>query len=123
MDNLYFDISGPVLLAADSPIEAEFVWTLRNVGIDHVLLGSDYPQMGLDDAMDALEKLDLTDEEKATIRAGNALKLLGRQERACTTAAIPAKAEMTIKGGLPTPSLAPLRDEPGDRRGGFRPDI
>src|SRR5690606_27582592 len=39
-DNLYFDISGPVLLA-DSPLEAEFVWTLRNVGIDHVLLGSD----------------------------------------------------------------------------------
>src|SRR3546814_413951 len=82
MDNLYFDISGPVLLAADSPIEAEFVWTLRNVGIDHVLLGSDYPQMGLDDAVDALEKLDLTDEEKAKIRAGNARKLLGRQERA-----------------------------------------
>lgn len=78
MDNLYFDISGPVLLAADSPIEAEFVWTLRNVGIDHVLLGSDYPQMGLDDAVDALEKLDLTDEEEAKIRAGNALKLLGR---------------------------------------------
>src|SRR5690606_22795002 len=47
MDNLYFDISGPVLLAADSPIEAEFVWTLRNVGIDHVLLGSDHPQMSL----------------------------------------------------------------------------
>ena len=82
MDNLYFDISGPVLLAADSPIEAEFVWTLRNVGIDHVLLGSDYPQMGLDDAVDALEKLDLTDEEKAKIRAGNALRLFGRQESA-----------------------------------------
>src|SRR3546814_531508 len=82
MDNLYFDISCPLLMAADSPIEAEFDWTLRNVGIDHVLLGSDYPQMGLDDAMDALEKLDLTDKEKAKIRAGNALKLLGRQERA-----------------------------------------
>lgn len=78
MDNLYFDISGPVLLAADSPIEAEFVWTLRNVGIDHVLLGSDYPQMGLDDTVDALEKLDLTDEEKSKIRFGNAHRLFGR---------------------------------------------
>src|SRR3546814_2332350 len=81
MDNLYFDISGPVLLAADSPIETEFVWTLRNVGIDHVLLGSDYPQMGLEDEGDAMEKLDLTDAEKATIRDGKARQLLGRKDR------------------------------------------
>jgi len=78
MDNLYFDISGPVLLAADSPIEAEFVWTLRNVGVDHVLLGSDYPQMGLGAMADALERLDLTDEEKDRIRVGNARRLFDR---------------------------------------------
>ena len=35
---IYFDISGTVQLAADSPIEEEFVWTLRNIGIDQVLL-------------------------------------------------------------------------------------
>lgn len=78
MDNLYFDISATVLAVADSPIEAEFVWTLRNVGIDHVLLGSDYPQIGLGATVDALERLDLTDEEKAKIRSGNAHKLFGR---------------------------------------------
>lgn len=78
MDNVNFDISGPVLLAADSPIEDEFVWTLRNVGIDHVLLGSDYPQMTLAKMADALERLDLTDEEKAKIRSGNARRLFGR---------------------------------------------
>ncbi|TDK21566.1 amidohydrolase [Luteimonas aestuarii] len=78
MDNLYFDISATVLAVADSPIEAEFVWTLRNVGIDHVLLGSDYPQIGLGETVDALERLDLTDEEKAKIRSGNARKLFGR---------------------------------------------
>lgn len=76
-DNIYFDISGPLHLAADSPIEAEFVWTLRNVGIDHVLLGSDYPQLGLGKAVDALERLGLSDEEKDKIRSGNARKLLG----------------------------------------------
>jgi uncharacterized protein len=78
MDNLNFDISGTVLMAADSPLEAEFVWTLRNVGIDHVLLGSDYPQMGLGKTVDALERLDLTAEEKAKIRSGNARRLFGR---------------------------------------------
>ncbi|GGK03024.1 amidohydrolase family protein [Luteimonas terricola] len=77
MDNLYFDISGPLLLVPGSPIEDEFVWTLRNVGIDHVLLGSDYPQMGLGAAVDALERLDLTGAEKEKIRRGNAARLFG----------------------------------------------
>lgn len=78
MNNLNFDISGAVLMAADSPLEAEFIWTLRNVGMDHVLLGSDYPQIGLGKTVDALERLDLTEEEKAKIRSGNARRLFGR---------------------------------------------
>jgi predicted TIM-barrel fold metal-dependent hydrolase len=64
--------------AADSPLEAEFVWTLRNAGIDHVLLGSDYPQMTLGKTVDALERLDLRVEEKARIGSGNARRLFGR---------------------------------------------
>jgi predicted TIM-barrel fold metal-dependent hydrolase len=76
-DNIYFDISATVILVADSPLEPEFVWTLRNVGIDHVLLGSDYPQFTLGKAVEALDKLELTAEEKAKIRAGNARRLFG----------------------------------------------
>lgn len=76
-DNIYFDISAGVVLAADSPIEAEFVWTIRNVGVDHMLLASDFPQISLPKTIEAFEKLDLTAEEKAKIRAGNARKLLG----------------------------------------------
>ena len=77
MDNIYFDISGIVVLAADSPIEDEFVWTLRNVGIDQVLLGSDYPQYSLSQTLDALERLSLAESEKAKIRYTNARRLLG----------------------------------------------
>lgn len=76
-NNVYFDISGASHLAADSPIEAEFIWTLRNVGIDHLLLGSDYPQLPLSSALDALERLDLTEDEKQRIRYGNAQRLFG----------------------------------------------
>ena len=76
-ENIYFDLSGTAVLAADSPIEAEFVWTLRNVGIEHVLFGSDYPQMSVATTLDALNRLGLTDAEKAAIRYGNAQKLLG----------------------------------------------
>ncbi|NZA26572.1 amidohydrolase family protein [Luteimonas sp. SJ-92] len=83
MDNVYFDLSGPLHLAAGSPIEDEFVWTLRNVGIDRVMLGSDYPQMSLARALEALERLDLDESEKAAIRYGNAQRLfdLGASDR------------------------------------------
>jgi predicted TIM-barrel fold metal-dependent hydrolase len=77
LNNINFDISGTVLLAADSPIEAEFVWTLRNVGIEHVMLGSDYPQLSIARTVEAFEKLDLTREEKALIRNENARRILG----------------------------------------------
>jgi predicted TIM-barrel fold metal-dependent hydrolase len=77
-DNIYFDISGTVVLIADSPIEPEFIWTLRNVGTGHVLLGSDYPQLTLGKTVAALKRLDLTAEETNDILAGNARKLLGR---------------------------------------------
>jgi uncharacterized protein len=77
-DNVYFDVSGTVLLAADSPIEQEFVWTLRTVGIDHVLMGSDYPQMPLGKMVDALERLGLTADETGKVLSGNARKLFGR---------------------------------------------
>jgi len=75
-DNIHFDISGTVVLMADSPLEDEFVWTLRNVGIDNLLLGSDYPQMSLKKGVDALDRLGLTEAEKHKIRWGNAERLL-----------------------------------------------
>lgn len=77
LDNANFDISGTVLLAADTPIEAEFIWTLRNIGIDHVMLGSDYPQISLARTVEALEEFDLTKEERTAILSGNARRLLG----------------------------------------------
>jgi uncharacterized protein len=76
-DNIYFDISAIVVLVADSPIEDEFVWTIRNVGVEHVLLGSDYPQYSLEQNVSALGRLSLDEGEKAKIRYENARALLG----------------------------------------------
>ena len=80
-NNIYFDISFMVALVAGSPIEDEFVWTIRNVGADHVLLGSDFPQASLAQNLDALNRLKLTDGEKAAIRYDNAQKLFGLKPR------------------------------------------
>src|SRR3546814_19307195 len=76
-DNIYFDISASVILAADSPVEEEYVWTIRNVGVDHVLIASAFPQISLPKTLAALAKLELTDDERAKIRSGNASTLLG----------------------------------------------
>lgn len=76
-DNIYFDLSATVAIAADSPIEDELVWTIRNVGVDHVLLGSDYPQYSLEQNAIALERLSLDEGEKKKIRVANAQKLFG----------------------------------------------
>ena len=76
-ENIYFDISAIVALVADSPVEDEFVWTVRNVGVEHVLFGSDYPQFSLARNLSALDRLGLTEKEKAAIRHENARKLFG----------------------------------------------
>lgn len=76
-ENIYFDIAATVVLVADSPISDEFVWTMRNVGVDHLLLGSDYPQYSLEQNVRALDSLGLTESEKAKIRYENARALFG----------------------------------------------
>jgi predicted TIM-barrel fold metal-dependent hydrolase len=76
-DNIYFDISATAIIAAGSPVQEEFVWTIRNVGADHVLLGSDFPQLSLPQTLAAFDRLGLTEEEKAKIRYENARKLFG----------------------------------------------
>ena len=77
-NNIHFDISAMVTLAADSPIEDEFVWTIRNVGVETVLLGSDYPQFSLAQNLDALERLGLSEAEVTRIRFQNARDLFAR---------------------------------------------
>jgi hypothetical protein len=79
-DNIYFDISATVAIVSGSPIEDEFVWTMRNVGIDHLLLGSDYPQYSLQQNLAALDRLKLTPEEKGQIRYQTAKKLFAIDE-------------------------------------------
>lgn len=76
-DNIYFDISATVAIFADSPVEKEFVWTIRNVGVEHVLLGSDYPQYSLEQNVRALDHLGLRADEVAKIRSENARRLFG----------------------------------------------
>jgi len=80
MDNIYFDISATITLVANSPLEKEFIWTIRNAGIDRILLGSDFPQFTLKQTIEALDRLDLAPGEKNKIRYENASNLLSHKE-------------------------------------------
>lgn len=48
---------------------------MRNVGIENMLLGSDFPQLSLAKILEALDKLGLTEEEKRKIRWENAERI------------------------------------------------
>lgn len=75
-DNIWFDISATITLYADSPVEPEFVWTMRQIGTDRIILASDYPQFSFAQSGEALDKLDLTPAERRAIRHDNSAKLL-----------------------------------------------
>ncbi|WP_425562878.1 hypothetical protein [Marivirga lumbricoides] len=74
-------MSGIISLLADSPIEDEFVWILRNIGIDKILTGSDFPQRTLEETVNAVMKLDLTPTEQSKILYGNAASLINIKEQ------------------------------------------
>ena len=76
-DNVWFDISAIAPTYAGSPIQPELVWTLRKVGTNHILFGSDWPVYTPDEAVKAVRSLGLTVDEQKQIFHDNAAQLLG----------------------------------------------
>jgi uncharacterized protein len=75
--NVWFDLSAIAPEYADSPLEPELVWTMRKIGTDRFLFGSDWPVYTPAEAADAVRRLDLTPEEQTQIFHDNATALLG----------------------------------------------
>ena len=76
-DNVWFDISAIAPTYADSPVQAELVWTMRKVGIDRILFGSDWPVYTPSEAITAVRHLGLTEAEQRKVFYDNAAQLLG----------------------------------------------
>jgi uncharacterized protein len=76
-DNVWFDISAIVTTYAGSPVQSELVWTLRKVGTDRVLFGSDWPIYSPAEAVEAVRHLGLTVVEQKQVFYDNAVRLLG----------------------------------------------
>ena len=63
--------------------DARALAVIRAFGADHTLFGSDSPWGGQAETLKALDRLELTEEEKKRILSSNALDLLGLKQEEC----------------------------------------
>ncbi len=73
--NVWFDLSAVAPLYADSPYAAQLLWVCRQVGVDRILFGSDWPLTGLEDAAGSVHRLGFTPQEQAEVFFDNAQAL------------------------------------------------
>jgi len=73
MGNVYFDSAASPFLYTPGVYQQ----VIQLVGADKVLFGSDYPLLTQNRLLDEIEKLDMPEETKNLVLAGNALRLLG----------------------------------------------
>ena len=76
LDNLYIDLSATLTnYPPGSPRFEDYIWHLRLIGADKILLGSDYPADTPKNTIDAFLKMGWTPEEQQMILSGNAARL------------------------------------------------
>ncbi|NIM94045.1 MAG: amidohydrolase family protein [Anaerolineales bacterium] len=77
LNNLYVDLSIILFDLIDSPLWPFLRWTLKTIGLDRVMMGSDFPDFALSDTINLTEKLGFEDAEMREIMGGNAARLYG----------------------------------------------
>jgi predicted TIM-barrel fold metal-dependent hydrolase len=74
--NVWFDLSAIAVAYVDSPVHPELLWTMRKVGVDRFLFGSDWPVDTPAKAVSAIHKMGLTKTEEQLIFHDNVCSLL-----------------------------------------------
>lgn len=77
LDNLYIDLSVILFDLEGSPLWPFLRWTLESIGLDRVLMGSDFPDYPLADALRLARSLGFDQPETDLILGGNAQRLFG----------------------------------------------
>jgi uncharacterized protein len=75
-NNVWFDLSAVAPAYADSPVQEELVWTMRKIGIDRMIFGSDWPVHSPKEAMMAVRKMRLSESEQRQVFHDNITGLL-----------------------------------------------
>ncbi|MEO7983148.1 MAG: amidohydrolase family protein, partial [Bacteroidota bacterium] len=74
--NVWFDIAATASEFADSPYEEQLVWTMKKVGTDRILFGSDFPLYDPAKALESFYQLGLPDSIQKQILHDNFYNLL-----------------------------------------------
>ncbi|MGO4289264.1 amidohydrolase family protein [Chitinophaga sp. RAB17] len=77
--NIWMDLSAIAPLLGDSPYRDQLVWTIRKIGVDQFLFGSDFPVFAPGEAIKGIEAMGFTKEEEQKIFYSNAARLLQLQ--------------------------------------------
>ncbi|HEX3757251.1 MAG TPA: amidohydrolase family protein [Kofleriaceae bacterium] len=75
--NVWFDLSATSHFLAGSPYQDQLVWVVRQIGVDRILFGSDYPADTPEHAVQDVRRLGFTAAEQRQIFFDNARALLG----------------------------------------------
>ncbi|MGE0174772.1 MAG: amidohydrolase family protein [Oligoflexales bacterium] len=76
--NVWFDLSWYTHHIVTSPYKDQFVWVAREVGVDRLLFGSDFPFVSREDAIKDISSLGFKKDELEKIFHANAEELLGK---------------------------------------------
>ena len=77
LNNLYVDLSIILFELDKSPMWPFLHWTLKSIGLDRVLLGSDFPDYSLADTLRLARSLELDRQEMNQVLGKNAARLFG----------------------------------------------
>jgi uncharacterized protein len=75
-NNVWFDLSAIAQTYARSPVANELVWTMRKIGMDRMIFGSDWPVYSPEESIAAVRKLGLTVAEQRLVFHDNIAGLL-----------------------------------------------
>ncbi|SHL90948.1 amidohydrolase family protein [Mucilaginibacter sp. OK098] len=74
--NMWFDLSAIAPILGDSPFRDQLVWTIRKIGVQQFLFGSDFPMFDPPSTIKSIYKMKFTKKEEAQIFYTNACNLL-----------------------------------------------
>ncbi len=77
LDNLYVDLAIILFDLAKSPMWPFLRWTLESIGLDRVLLGSDFPDYSLAGTLSLVHSLGLDKQRMNLVLGDNAIRLFG----------------------------------------------
>lgn len=77
LDNLYVDISSILFDVANGPMAPIFRWTLEQIGLDRVLMGSDFPDYSLVEMVKLVRDLGFDENGLKLVMGENAQRLFG----------------------------------------------